>query len=406
MDTQRPAPKLNGPIDVRSTSLLVLAVVSIIYSLRAAEAVFIPVTIAIVTACALTPVVAWLRHRARIPKPVGAAVTLLLLCALLGVGANSLQPQLLHVLDVVPRATAKFSDAMRASARDHNGALQKLNRAAAEIERAAVVANAPSATPPRPAARPPSAPAEPPINVRDYIMMGTANAVAAVGQLVVVLSLAYFLLISGDTFRFALMSACGNNLAKRKTALRILAQMRKQIQRYLAIQLATSALLGGVVGAIFAGLGLESAFFWGCCGALLHLIPYVGPAVFVVVVSMVAYVQFHTWVPVAAVISSILLSTTVIGMLLVPWLTQRVGRLNAVTVFVTLLFWGWLWGTWGLLLGIPIVMALSVICEQVEGLQPISHFLSAMPVKRARGSSASRRPAPSSDQRPCPAQSS
>ena len=289
---------------------------------------------------------------------------------------------------------------MRASAQNHNGALQKLNRAAAEIERAAVVANAPTATPARPVTRAPSVPAEPPINVRDYIMMGTANAFAAVGQLVVVLSLAYFLMISGDTFRFALMNACGNNLARRKTALRIMAQMRRQIQRYLAIQLATSALLGGVVGAIFAGLGLESAFFWGCCGALLHLIPYVGPAVFVGIVSLVAYVQFQTWVPVAAVIASILLSTTVIGMLLVPWLTQRVGRLNAVTVFVTLLFWGWLWGTWGLLLGIPIVMALSVICEQVPRLQPISHFLSALPVKRPRSSRARPSPDSGEDQAP------
>jgi len=59
----------------------------------------------------------------------------------------------------------------------------------------------------------------------------------------------------------------------------------------------------------------------------------------------------------------------------VPWLTQRMGRINAVIVFVALLFWGWLWGVWGLLLGVPIVMALKAVCERVEDLRPISEFL-------------------------------
>ena len=149
--------------------------------------------------------------------------------------SNSLQPQVLHVLDVVPRATAKFSEAMRASARNHNGALQKLNRAATEIERAAVVANTPTATPGAPVARAAEPPAEPPINVRDYIMMGTANAVAAVGQLVVVLSLAY---LPADLGRqLSLRAAERLRPQPRQEERRHCASWREimvQIQRYLA----------------------------------------------------------------------------------------------------------------------------------------------------------------------------
>ena len=379
MTYRRPVPRLSGPLNVRSTALAALAILSTIFFLRLAQPVFIPVSIALVTTCALAPMVRWLRRVARVPKPLGAAAILLLLCALLGFGVTSLQPQVIRILDVVPRATAKFNAAMRENERDHNGTLQKLNRAATEIERAATVANTPGAVPPKSVSRLPSAPAEPPINVRDYIMMGTANAVAGFGQLIVVLSLVYFLLISGDGFRHALVRASGQSLAKGKMTLRVFAEIENQIQRYLKLQVATSALLGVVVGAAFTGLGLENALFWAFCGALLHMIPYVGPAVFLVIVSMVAYVQFQTWVPVAAVILSILLSTGVIGMLLVPWLTQRVSRLNAVTVFISLLFWSWLWGTWGLLLGIPIMMALNVICERVEGLEVISHFLAGVP---------------------------
>jgi predicted PurR-regulated permease PerM len=401
---RRPALKLSGPLNVRSTSLAVLAILSMIYFLRVAQAVFIPVTIAIVAACALLPMVRWLRRVAHIPKPIGAAAILLLLCALLAIGATSQQPQVIRVLDVVPRATAKFSAAMRENARDHNGALQKLNRAATEIERAATVANTPGAAPQRSVSRPPAAPAEPPINVRDYIMMGTANAVAAFGQLVVVLSLVYFLLISGDSFRYALVRASGQSLAKRKVTLRIFAEIAVQVRRYLGLQVATSALLGAVVGIVFAALGLDNALFWACCGALLHMIPYVGPAVFLVIVSMVAYVQFPTWVPVAAVILSILLSTGIIGMLLVPWMTQKVSRLNAVAVFISLLFWSWLWGTWGLLLGLPVMIALNVVCERIEGLQVIGHFLSGMPADRPPNGNGHH--TVSSSDRPQPAQSS
>ena len=375
--------KLSGPLNIRSTSLAIVAIVSLIYLLRSAQAVFIPITLAIVTACALAPIVRWLRRVARIPRPLGAAVTLLLLCALLGVGANSLQSQIMHVLDVVPRAMEKVSDALRESARHHNSALQKLNRAATEIERAATSANAPGAAPPRSLTGSQLAAAEPPINVRDYIMMGTANALAGFGQLIVVLSLVYFLLISGDQFRYALASASGG-LSRKKAALKIRAQIVAQIQRYLALQLATSVLLGAVVGLVFAGLGLDNALFWACAGALLHMIPYVGPAVFVIVVTMVASVQFHSWTSVAAIVASILLSTGIIGMLLVPWLTHKVSRLNAVTVFVTLLFWGWLWGTWGLLLGIPIMIAVNVVCERIDGLRGISHFLSGASTKGPR----------------------
>lgn len=381
MTDPRPMLRFGGPLKMRSTSLAVLALLSVIYFLRMAQAVFIPVAIAIVTACAIAPLVRWLQRVVRLPKPLGAAATLLLLCALLGFGVNALQPQVLHILDVVPRATAKFSDAMRQTVRDHNGALQKLNRAATEIERAAAVANTPGATQ-HAVSKPTLAPAEPAINVRDYIMMGTANAVAGFGQLVVVLALAYFLLISGDSFRLALVHAGGPSLARKKVMLRIFAEIVTQIQRYLGLQVATSALLGVVVGIAFAGLGLDNAVFWACCGALLHMIPYVGPAVFLVIVSMVAYVQFQTWVPVVAVMASILLGTGIIGMLLVPWLTQRVSRLNAVTVFISLLFWSWLWGTWGLLLGIPIMLALNVVCDHIEGLQVISHFISSAPTNR------------------------
>ena len=370
----------HASINVRSTSLALLAFVAVIGLLYQARAVFIPVTIAVLASYALTPVVDWLKRTARLPKAVGAALTLVLLLVALALGLQMLQSEAVRILDIVPRATGKFSIAMRANALGPPGAVEKMQKAASEIEKAAIAASTPAAPTER-ASAPKSRPDTPSFNVWDYVVMGTASVIAGTGQLVVVVALVYFLLIAGDSFRRTLMRISGDTLSKKKITLQILEEINSQIQRYLLVQIATSALLGVATWLVFAWIGLDNALFWGWVGGVLHLIPYAGPTAFILLLSLVAYVQFDSLQPVVLVIASTLAIVGVIGLLLVPWLTQRVGRLNAVTVFVALLVWGWLWGVWGLLLGIPIVMAINAVCERVEDLQPISEFLGYAPRK-------------------------
>ena len=112
-----------------------------------ARAVFIPITIAVLASYALTPVVDWLKKRARLPKAVGAGLTLAVILIGLGFGLESLQPQAIQVLDIVPRATEKFSTALRRSALGPPGAVEKMQKAASEIEKAAHAAATTSNTP-------------------------------------------------------------------------------------------------------------------------------------------------------------------------------------------------------------------------------------------------------------------
>ena len=375
------------PIDVRSTSLAVMALLAVIGFLYFARAVFIPITIAVLASYALTPVIDWLRRKAGLHKAVGAGLTLALLLIGLGFGLGSLQDQAIQILDLVPRATAKFSAALRRHALEPPGAVEKIQMAASEIEKAANSTDTrsiPSAQLRSPPAT--KAPAEAAaFRVRDFVVMGTASAVAGMGQLVVVVALVYLLLIAGDSFRRTLVRISGDTLSKKKIQVRMLDEIDSQIQRYLLVQIATSALLGVMVWVAFVGVGLENALFWACAGGVLHLVPYVGTAAFVSLIALVAYVQFDGLQPVVLVVGSALAIVGVIGLLLVPWLTQKVGRLNAVTVFVALLFWGWLWGVWGLLLGVPIVMAINAVCERIEDLQPISEFLGSAREKPEAG---------------------
>jgi predicted PurR-regulated permease PerM len=354
-----------APVSTRNAPLTLLSLMAFVVFLRWAQAVLIPITFAVLFSYALTPVVNALKRNAKLHKALGAALILGLILGGVGGGLNSLQPEALDILDIVPRATQKISVAMRTDPHAPTGALAIIQRAVSEIEK---TANSPASSAS-------SAVAVPRFRIRNYLVTGTVDVAAGIGQLVVVVALVYFLLIAGDTFRRALLRVSGDSLTKKKITIQMLDEIDSQIQRYLLVQLATSALLGLLAYLVFAWVGLDNALTWGCVGSVLHLIPYAGPAAFVALIALVAYVQFDTLQPVLVILGSLLASLGVIALLLVPWLTQKVGSLNAVAVFLTLLVWGWLWGIWGLLLGVPIMMAVHTVCERFEHLQAIGAFL-------------------------------
>jgi predicted PurR-regulated permease PerM len=66
---------------------------------------------------------------------------------------------------------------------------------------------------------------------------------------------------------------------------------------------------------------------------------------------------------------------TIVGTIVTTWMTGRIAKMNAAAVFISLLFWGWLWGVWGMLLAIPLVVIAKVVSEHVEQLQPVAELL-------------------------------
>ena len=63
------------------------------------------------------------------------------------------------------------------------------------------------------------------------------------------------------------------------------------------------------------------------------------------------------------------------GIFVVTWMTGKISKMNPVAVFVSLLFWGWLWGVWGLLLAIPIIGIVKVVSQHIKELQPLAELL-------------------------------
>jgi predicted PurR-regulated permease PerM len=279
------------------------------------------------------------------------------------------------MLDKLPRAAQKLALAVREKTHDRTATITKLKTAATEIDRAAAAASAPEPQSGQKAAPAPKTQPTPVPQVSAIIWSGSVGVLVGLGQAMVVVALAYFLLISGDTFKRKLVRISGNTLTKKKITVQILQEIDQQLQRYLVVQVAAAILQGTLTWLALALIGLDNAVFWGLVAGVLHLIPYVGPTTVIVMTGIVAYLQFEDVTRVCLVVGGQLVITGLVGFGVMPALTARLGTLSAVTVFVALLFWGWLWGVWGLLLGVPIVMAVQAVCERVPELNALGELL-------------------------------
>ncbi|WP_237288467.1 AI-2E family transporter [Variovorax sp. PAMC 28711] len=368
---QRERLMLHMPVDVRSASLVVLAVLASIFALRWAAAVFIPLMLSLLLTYALSPVVDRL-ERWRMPRWIGAAVVLLGIGGAMGWTAFSLAGSASQLLDSVPVATQKLRMAIRANARANTSPIDTVQQAAAQLEQAASENSAQVAAR-RGVTR--VTIERPSFNVRDYLWSGTVGLLGAAGQLTLVAFLTFFALGSGNTFRRKLVKITGSSLEKKKITVHVLDDITRNIERYLLVQILSSVLVGVATGLAFWALGLQDAAVWGIIAAVTNLIPYIGSVIVMGAAGLVAFLQFGT-VSMALTIGGVsLLIHTLVGNLLVPWLTSRTSRMNPVAVFVGVIFWGWLWGIWGLLLGIPITMVIKAVCDRVEDLQPIGELL-------------------------------
>ena len=108
---------------------------------------------------------------------------------------------------------------------------------------------------------------------------------------------------------------------------------------------------------------------------MFNSIPYFGPVVVTGGTAVIAFLQFGSVEKVLLVAGAALAITSLEGFLLTPWLTSRAARMNAVAMFVGLIFWGWVWDVWGLLLAVPMLMVMKAVCDHVEDLKPIGELL-------------------------------
>jgi predicted PurR-regulated permease PerM len=339
-----------------------LAAFAAVAMLAWARAFFIPLAFSFLLAMALNAVVSWLR-RAGIPRPVGAALVLGLFVALAATALFSLQNGAQDLLAQLPASARHLRHLLASAASERTGWWQQLHviarSAGAGASDAADEATALSASASH-------------LGLDATLLRGSLGAVTFAGQLVVVLFLVYFLLIA------KLPLPTRSRLVTRE----ILQEIGSQVQRFIGVLVIGNTLLGVATWLAFSLLGLSHAALWGLVAGVLHFIPYVGPATIAAASAIAATVQFESLGQGLLIAAVSLGLSTLIGIALTTWLTGRAVRMNAASMFVGLLFWAWLWGLPGLLLGAPMVMTMKVIADRIPALSWLSHLLRHEPAQQ------------------------
>jgi predicted PurR-regulated permease PerM len=302
-----------------------------------------------------------------VPRALGAAFVVVAFVALCGAAVYRAGSDAVELLELLPQAVEKVRVSFTAWQRDGVNPLHHVRETAAELEKLAVAAQPPTAgRAPKPAA--PAAPAAPAIDMRSALLVGTGSAIIAAGQIVSVLFLTFFLLAAGHLFRHKLMQVVGPSFERRKTTLRILDDMHRLNQHYFAVVFVINVAVGIATGIAMYAIGVDRALVWGVAAAILHTIPYLGAAGLAAAAALAAYVQLGSLGSALAAIGLVLAIAGVLGVGLQTWLMGRAARMNAPAVFISLLFWGMLWGAWGLLLAVPIMVAVKTACDHIEPL--------------------------------------
>jgi len=369
-EVKRPQFPQSTALPVQSIALTIIAVLAMMLVLQYAQAMIIPIVLGVLISHALEPMVSWF-ERFRIPRALSAAVILVTLVASGGWLLYSLRSQASAIIEQLPTAARRLRQTLERDRPKAATAIEQVQKAASEIERATSAAS----PPPPPSGVQRVQVESAPINISDYVMWGSLGIVAALGQLVLILFLVYFLLVSGDLYRRKLVKIIGTTLSEKKVTVQILQEIDRQISMFLLVQVFTSSLVAIATWLAFTALGVEQAAVWGLLAGIFNSIPYFGPVLVTGGTSIVAYLQFGD-LKMAAIVGGVaLLITSLEGFLLTPWLTSRAARMNAVAIFVGLLFWGWVWNVWGMLLAVPLLMVMKAVCDHVEDFKGVGELL-------------------------------
>ena len=351
--------------------LALLATLASVYVLHWASAVFIPVMAGLLFSYALSPVVDWLEQR-HIPRAIAAAVLLLGILGGAGATAYSLSDDASKLVHLLPAAAEKLRSTVQEGHGNSGHTLASVQKAALQLEQAAEETSQ-AAPVGRGVQRVHIEKIK--FDIKDHLWSGTLGLLAMLGQVGTMALITFFLMASGDSFRRKMIKLAGPTLSRKKVTLQALNQIHDHIQRYMLVQLFTSVLVGLATWLVFLSIGLEHAAVWGVAAGVLDLVPYVGSVLIGSGSALVGFLQFGTLQMALLVAGSSLLIHFIEAFLLTPWLSSRANKMNPFAIFVGVLAWGWLWGLWGLLLGVPILVIIKAVCDRVDDLKPVGEFL-------------------------------
>lgn len=359
------------PVELRSVAISVIAVLAVVVMLQYMQAVLIPIVLAVLISYALWPIVSALA-RVKVPRPVGAAVAVLVFLGTLGVTVYMFSDEAMSMVRDIPQATRALrerAEAQKRKPQTSDNALEQVQTAAKEIDTAAAQASQPAVVTPGVTK---VEVVQPAFRISDYI---GGSLLSFVAQFLLILFLVYFLLVTGDLYKRKLVKIAGPTLAKKKITVQIIDEINRQMGSFIKVQVVTSAVVAAATGLALWWFGVEHFVVWAVLAGILNSIPYAGPIIVSGGLAIVAFMQFDDVVKTAYVAGTALAITSLEGFLLTPALMSRAAQMNPAAIFIGLLFWTWVWGVWGTILAVPMLMMIKSICDHVEELHEVGELL-------------------------------
>jgi predicted PurR-regulated permease PerM len=327
----------------------------------------VPVLVSLLLAYTLEPAVVLLM-RCRLPRLGAAAVVYLALAIVAGSLARTVRDQVDSFAGDLPATISRLPRGVQKLDLGPANPLARVQRAVRAFEQAGT----PTPAPPPGVRR---VTVTRPLDVRAYLRGAAWTLMTAGAGLLTVALLTFVLLASGDLYKRKLITLAGPRLADKKITLEVIRGIDVQIERYLVARLLISVFVAAATGVGLALIGVSHPVVWGAVAGALNVVPFIGPTIAIALISVAALVQFESVESAAAAFGVSTLVAIIEGNIVSPWMLSRAGELNVVAVFVSVLFWGWMWDVWGLLLAVPIMVAIKAAADHIEPLQPIGELL-------------------------------
>ena len=351
-------------VPTRFTATHLIAFLLALAALRYSREFLAPVFVAVLMAVALAPPV---RQLSRVmPRWLASALVVIGIFSSFTFTAWLLSDEIAAFSRRLPAIVREVRSTIQ-SASPRQGLIRQIQQAVTELEQ---TANAPKPTGAT------KVQIVEPVDVQQQMMTAARRAGEWAMQAILLMFLVYFLLATGELFKEKFVKLSGNRLSERKVTVQMIDEMTGKIGRYIFYLFWSGALVGVVTWLAFWAMGVRYAGLWGVAAGVLNCIPYFGPTVVMASSAFAALLQFKSIAMMAAVAGASVAITSIEGFLLTPIFLGAAARVNSVAVFVSVMFWGWMWGIPGMLLAVPILMMVRTISDHVESLSSVSELLS------------------------------
>jgi predicted PurR-regulated permease PerM len=349
-----------------ASAVWIVAIVAVVFLLRAASQLLIPIVLAVLFSYALEPVVAWLARR-HVPRLAGAGAVLAIILGLSGWGAYSLRDDALQALEALPDAARRARALVWSGGQSGPG--RQVQRAAEAIQGSPQTDSV--ETPGAGEDRQPRSTGA----MSDWVQRVVGSVLALAGHITVIVFLVFFLLISGSHFRTRILEIAGPHLERRRITASIIDDINAQIQRFLLVHLFTAAVVAAATWGVLAWMGVSQAAVWGILAGVFNSIPYFGPIIVSGGLLVVGLMQSGNPMQAIKMAGAALVITSLEGWLLTPPLLGKAERMHVVVVFLGVLLWTWIWGGWGTILAVPMLVVVKSVADHVESLKPVRRLM-------------------------------